>query len=61
MTQRFLPLLFPAVDHPVSKVSSHLMFDCPRLMRAGFAPLRGGLTAKSLVGDRPLTCPPSRR
>lgn len=34
MTQRFLPLLFPAVDQPISRVSSHMLFDCPRLERA---------------------------
>lgn len=34
MTRRFLPLLFPAVDQPLSRVSSRLLFDCPRLAMA---------------------------
>ncbi|MBW4458675.1 MAG: hypothetical protein KME47_00250 [Nodosilinea sp. WJT8-NPBG4] len=37
MTRRFLPLLFPAVDQPVSRVASHLLLDCPWL--AGSQPL----------------------
>ncbi|HSM83468.1 MAG TPA: hypothetical protein VLS96_17405 [Nodosilinea sp.] len=39
MTQRFLPLLFPAVDQPISRVAGHLLFDCPRL--AGNQPPSG--------------------
>jgi hypothetical protein len=31
MTQRFLPLLFPAVDQPIFRISSRMLFDCPRL------------------------------
>lgn len=43
MTQRFLPLLFPAVDQPISRVSSPILFDCPRLAKAQ-APCRVGIS-----------------
>lgn len=30
MTNRLVPLLFPAVDQPISKLSSQVLWDCPR-------------------------------
>ncbi len=46
MTQRFLPLLFPAVDQPTSKVASPILFDCPR--QAGAQPISRVGTAHQL-------------
>jgi hypothetical protein len=34
MAKRLVPLLFPAVDQPISKLSSQVLLDCPRLAGA---------------------------
>lgn len=34
MAKRLVPLLFPAVDQPMSKLSSQVLLDCPRLAGA---------------------------
>ncbi|MGG6240832.1 hypothetical protein ACQ4N7_19595 [Nodosilinea sp. AN01ver1] len=34
MAKRLVPLLFPAVDQPLSKLSSQVLLDCPRLAGA---------------------------
>jgi len=60
MTRRLIPLLFPAVDQPISKLSSQMLLDCPRLVERGqqAAPLpNGALEARILKDDRPLPCP----
>lgn len=39
MTKRLVPLLFPAVDQPMSKLSSQVLWDCPRMMERAQQPL----------------------
>lgn len=40
MAKRLVPLLFPAVDQPMSKLSSQVLLDCPPLTARAQPPSR---------------------
>ncbi|PSN10341.1 hypothetical protein C7293_28505 [filamentous cyanobacterium CCT1] len=42
MAKRLVPLMFPAVDQPMSKLSSQVLLDCPRLVEKAQPPSRVG-------------------